>query len=204
MIFSFRQTDPEIEIQWAGEVVVPVIRERLPSDSAHEFVEKKTKRARVITVPGPRRPQRSLFLQRTDNVFVFGHVHRFIKSAKPGLMRKQLRERDLFLPGLRKLRPELRDALFDVDLVFLQDMQHAGAAESLGRRPNENERVGGPRLFAARVAKSAVKIDNRFSVLPNRNRRAEFAELLEIFLESNKAPIADGVSGNPVALFCKL
>ena len=85
--------------------------------------------------------------------------------------------------GLRKLRPKLSDALVDVDLVFLQDMQQARAAQSLRRRPDEHERVGGPRLFAARVAISAVKIDNRFSVLPNRNRRAEFAEALEVFLK---------------------
>src|ERR1700682_3943519 len=98
-------------------------------------------------------------------------------------MRKHLRDRDCLFARSRKLRPELSDASFDVDLVFLQDMQHTGAAESLGRRPDEDKRVVGPGLFAAGIAKSAVKIDNRFSVLPNRNRRADFTQPLEIFLE---------------------
>ena len=98
-------------------------------------------------------------------------------------MRKQLRGRDRLFARLRKLRPELSDASCDVDLVYLQNMQHTGAAEPLRRRPDENECVVGPGLFAARVAKSAVKIDNRFSVLPNRNCGAEFTQPLEIFLE---------------------
>src|SRR6266404_3218732 len=98
-------------------------------------------------------------------------------------MRKQLRDRDRFLVRLCELRPEFSDASFDFDLRFLQHMQHTGAAESLRRRPDKNECVGGPGLFAARIAKSAVKIDNRFSVLPNRNRRAEFAQFFEILLE---------------------
>src|ERR1700704_360090 len=98
-------------------------------------------------------------------------------------MRKQLRDRDRFLVRLRKLRPELSDASVDGDLFFLQNMQHTGGAEPLRRRPDENECVVGPGLFAACVAKSAVKIDNRFSILPNRNRRAEFTQPLEIFLE---------------------
>src|SRR6266404_9960816 len=98
-------------------------------------------------------------------------------------MRKQLRDRDRFLVRLCELRPEFSDASFDFDLRFLQHMQHTGAAESLRRRPDKNECVGGPGLFAARIAKSAVKIDNRFSVLPNRNRRAKFTQSLEIFLE---------------------
>jgi hypothetical protein len=62
-------------------------------------------------------------------------------------------------------------------------MQHTGAAEPLRRRPDENECIVGPGLFAARIAKSAVKIDNRFSILPNRNRRAEFTQPFEIVLE---------------------
>lgn len=98
-------------------------------------------------------------------------------------MRKQLRDRDRLFARLRKLRPEFSDVAFDVDLLFLQNMQHTGAAEPLRRRPNENECIVGPGLFAARIAKSAVKIDNRFSVLANRNGRAEFAQPFEIALE---------------------
>ena len=105
-------------------------------------------------------------------------------------MRKQLRQRDLFFPGLRKLRPELRDALFDVDLAFLQNMQNARAAQSFRGRPNEHERIVAPRNYAARIPKSAAKIDHRFSMLPNRHRGAELAELLEIFLKQWRDALA--------------
>ena len=86
-------------------------------------------------------------------------------------------------PALREFRPELGDATFDVDLVFLQDVEQTGAAQSFRRRPDENQRVRGPGLFAARIAKSAMKIEQRLAILPNGNRRAEFAKLREIFLE---------------------
>src|SRR4029077_20849597 len=109
------------------------------------------------------------------------------------LMRKQLRQRDLSLPALRKLRPELGDALFDVDLVFLQDMQNASAAQAFRGRPNEHERVVAPRDAPARVPKSTVKIDNRFSMLPNRHRGAELAELLEIFFKQRCDALAQSV-----------
>src|SRR5207237_9959532 len=48
---------------------------------------------------------------------------------------------------------------------------------------NQNERFVRPSLFAAGVPKSAVKLEQLLSVLPNGNRRAELAELLEIFPE---------------------
>src|SRR5260370_5139024 len=109
-------------------------------------------------------------------------------------MRQQLRQRDLFFPGLRKLRPELRDALFDVDLAFLQDMQNAGGAQSFRGRPDEHERVVAPRDGPARIPKSAVKIDNRFSMLPNRHPGAQLAELAEIFLKQRHDALASAAS----------
>src|SRR5260370_27524219 len=105
-------------------------------------------------------------------------------------MRQQLRQRDLFFPGLRKLRPELRDALFDVDLAFLQDMQNAPAAQAFRGRPDEHERVVAPRDAPARIPKSAAKIDNRSSMLPNPQRPADLAELLQIFLKQRRAALA--------------
>src|SRR6267143_6982187 len=108
-------------------------------------------------------------------------------------MRQQLRQRDLFFPGLRKLRPELRDALFDVDLAFLQDMQNAGGAQSFRGRPDEHERVVAPRDGPARIPKSTATIGNRFSILPNRHRGAELAELLEIFLKQPCDTLAKSV-----------
>src|SRR4029077_20729116 len=105
---------------------------------------------------------------------------RSIQRGEPGRMRKQLRRCYLFFPGLRKLRPELNYALRDVDLIFLERVQDAGAAESFRRRPNQNERVGCPRFFAARIAKAAVQLDNRLSILPNGNGRTKLAKLVEI------------------------
>ena len=59
-------------------------------------------------------------------------------------MRKQLRKRHVIFSGLRELRPELPYPPFDVDLVFLQNVQHARATESFRGRPNQNERVAAP------------------------------------------------------------
>ena len=36
-------------------------------------------------------------------------------------------------------------------------------------------------MFAPRVFEAALKIDNRFAILPNRYRRAELAKFVEIF-----------------------
>src|SRR5207237_10514748 len=98
-------------------------------------------------------------------------------------MRQQLRECDLFFSSLLKLRPELPHPAFDVDLVFLQNMQETRASKTFRSRPNQHQRLFCPRLFASRIAKSAVEIENRFSILPNGNYRAELAELLEVCLE---------------------
>ena len=132
---------------------------------------------------GPRRPQRLLRFKRLNNRAVIEHIYSSIQGAKSGLMRKQLRERDFFFAGLGKLRPELRDPLVDVDVVFLQHMQNTRAADSFCRRPYQNKRVAVHGFSSTRIAKSAVKIENRFSVLPNRNSGSELAKLLKVFLE---------------------
>jgi hypothetical protein len=95
-------------------------------------------------------------------------------------MGKQLREGNLVFAGLPEFRPELSHALLDVDLVFLQNVQNTPAAESFRRRPDQDERIGRPRVFAARIFEAAVKIDNRFAVLPNRNCRPKLAQFREI------------------------
>ena len=105
-------------------------------------------------------------------------------------MRKQLRKRDFVFARLRKLGPELGHASVDADLIFLQDMQHAGATDSLRRRPNENDRIRCPWMFATRVAKAAVKIHKRFSILPNGNRRAEFPKFFKIFAKERIQALA--------------
>jgi hypothetical protein len=143
---------------------------------------------------GPRRPQRLLRFKRLNNCVVIDYVDSSIQGAKSGLMRKQLRKRDLFFAGLGKLRPELCDPLVDVDVVFLQHMQKTGAADSLCRRPYQHERVSRPRFFATRVAEPAVKIENRFFVLPNRNSGSELAKPLKVFLEQWLQSLAKFIS----------
>src|SRR5678816_3652721 len=98
-------------------------------------------------------------------------------------MRKQLPERDLVFVCLPKFGPELRDAAVELNLPLLQRMQHTRAANSFRCRPDQHDRVGRPRFLATRVAKSAVKINQRFTVLPNRNRRAEFAKSFKVLVE---------------------
>ena len=106
-----------------------------------------------------------------------------IQRDEAGLMGKQLRKRDFAFTALRKFRPELRDALLDSDRMFLQDMEETGAAQSFRRRPEENQRVRGPRFLTVRIAKSAMEIEQRLAILPNRDRGAEFAKLRKIFFE---------------------
>src|SRR6266567_8299923 len=105
-------------------------------------------------------------------------------------MRKQLRKCDFVFARSRKLGPELGHASVDVDLIFLQDMQRAGATDSFRCRPDENDRIRRPWMFATRVPKATVKIDKRFSILPNGNRRAEFPKFFKIFAKERVQALA--------------
>src|SRR5262245_35190364 len=116
---------------------------------------------------GSRGPERGLRFQRPNHSVVIEHVNALIQSAKPGLMRKQLPECDLMFVCLSKLGPEFRDAPVELNLLSLQRMQYTHAANSFRRRPDQHDRVGRPRSLATGIAKSAVKIDNWFSVLPD-------------------------------------
>ena len=73
-IFGFRKADPEIEIERSCKIFLPVIRQRLSGDSANDFIEKKSKRARVVTVRGPGCPQWFLRLKRANHCVVVEHV----------------------------------------------------------------------------------------------------------------------------------
>src|SRR5438876_4255402 len=95
-------------------------------------------------------------------------------------MRQQLPQRDRFFPGLREFRPDLPHMTFDVDLVFLQDVQQTSASDPFRRRPNQNDRVSGPRLLASGIAKSAVKLDQLLSVLTDGNGGTELDKCIEI------------------------
>src|SRR3984893_1398907 len=99
----------------------------------------------------------------------------------------------MFFAGLREFGPEFGHTPRDVDLVLLQNMQQTAAGDSFDRRPDQNNRATRPRLSRAAMAKAAVKIDNRFAVLPNRNGSAQLAELLEIFSEERLQALAQFV-----------
>jgi hypothetical protein len=155
----------------------------LTGDSPDELIKKITESARVITVRSSWRPKRFLFFERGNDARIIEYVSFSIQSGEPGSVRKQLRQRDVFLAGLSKLRPKFRDAAFNLDLVLLQNMQNACAADPLRGRPNQDKRIGRPRMFAARIFKSALKVDDRFPVLPDRNPGAELAEFLKILFK---------------------
>src|SRR5947207_13876250 len=69
-------------------------------------------------------------------------------------------------------------------------MAHTRAANCLRCRPGQHDRVGGPQFLAAGVAKSAVEIDNWFSCLPDRIRRAELATLVKVLLKQRFQSLA--------------
>src|SRR4029077_12388585 len=85
-ILSFRQTDPKIELQRLRKHFAPVLRQRFPGDPTHEFIEKKPKRASMITMCGSRRPQGFLRLECSDNSAIINHINSLIQGAKPCLM----------------------------------------------------------------------------------------------------------------------
>src|SRR4029434_7349666 len=141
-ILVLRQADPEIQVEWPRKIFLPIIRQRFSSYASHEFVEKKSERARVIAMRSSRRPQRRLRFQRPNHSVVIEHVNALIQSTKPRLMRKQLPERDLVFACLSKFGPELSDAAVELNAVLLQRMQHTCAANSLSCRPDQHECVG--------------------------------------------------------------
>ena len=109
-------------------------------------------------------------------------------------MRKQLCEGDFFFVSVSELWPKLHHAPVDVNPVLLQHMQHTRAANTLGGRPDQYDRVSFPWLFVAGVAKSAVEIYNWFFILPDRHGGSELSELFEVLLEQRFESIAKFVS----------
>ena len=73
--------------------------------------------------------------------------------------------------------------------MLLQHMQDACAANSLGGRPDEDERISAPGFFVVGIAKSVVKIDDRFSILPNGNSGSELSEPFKILPERRNDPL---------------
>src|SRR6266545_11764 len=139
----------------------------------------------------PRRPQWLLRFECSNNSTVIEHIDSRVHRAKCGLMRKQLCQRDLLFASLSELRPKLRHGPVDANPALLQQMQNACAANSLGGRPDEDKRMGFPRFFVASIAKPAVKIDNWFSILPDRNRRAQLSKLFEVLQEQGLESLAN-------------
>ena len=82
-------------------------------------------------------------------------------------MRKQLCEGDILLPVLSKFRPEIRNAPFNFDFVFLERVEQTRAADSFSCRPDQRDGVVVPELLSFSVAKSPVQIEYRFAVLPD-------------------------------------
>ena len=66
---------------------------------------------------------------------------------------------------------------------MLQQMQQTSATDCLRGRPNQHKSIGRPRFLAAGIAKPAVQVNQRFSILPNRNRRAHVAKLFEVLVK---------------------
>src|SRR4030095_5592845 len=179
-ILSFGQTDPKIKIQRLRKRFAPILRERFPGDPTHEFIEKESKRASVITMCGRRQPQWLLHFKCPDHGVVLDYINTRIQSAKSGAVGKQLRQRDFLFAGLSELGPKLRYAPVDANSVLLQYMQDACAANSLAGRPDEDERISFPGFFVAGIAKSVVKIDNWFSILPDRHSGSQLSKLFAV------------------------
>ena len=68
-------------------------------------------------------------------------------------------------------------------------MKQTCAGQTLGRRPDEGDRVRRPRLLVFPVAESAMQIEDRFAILPIGDSGAELAEAREIFFEERSEAI---------------
>ena len=130
-----------------------------------------------------RLPQRLLFFDCANYSVVIADIRSFLECAQAGLMGEKLRESDLVFAGLRELGPEFSHAPVESDVSFLQRVQQTRAPQSFRGRPEEDNRVGRPRLFAFRIPKSAVEFEDRFAVLPDRDRSPELAEAGEVFVK---------------------
>ena len=64
-------------------------------------------------------------------------------------------------------------------------MEQTRAPESFRGRPKQNDRVGRPGLLPPGISKTTIQFDDGFPVLPDGNRRAQFAKSLEVFLEES-------------------
>ena len=76
-----------------------------------------------------------------------------------------------------------------------KSVQQACAAQPFCCGPKQYDCVGGPGYLAFRIAKSALQFQDRFSVLPNGYRRAEFTKAREVFLEKRSQAIAKSFCG---------
>src|SRR5438067_12565003 len=79
--------------------------------------------------------------------------------------------------------------MLQIEAAFLQKVKQTCAGQTLGRRPDEDDRVWRPRLLVFPVAESAMQIEDRFAILPNGNSGAELAEAREIFFEERSEAI---------------
>jgi hypothetical protein len=100
-----------------------------------------------------------------------------------------LRNRDLAFAVSRELRPVISNAPIDFDPILLQHVQQTRAPDSFRRRPDKDERVFGPPLLAPRVTETAVQLEERLTILPERNGPAELATFREVLVENRREPI---------------
>ena len=80
-----------------------------------------------------RRPERRLLFQGRDDRGIIEHVHRRIERAQAGLVGEQLREGNFAFARLRKLRPELGDAMLQLQTAFLQKVKQTRMESNLIR-----------------------------------------------------------------------
>ncbi len=109
-ILRFRKAEPDVERKRFTENTSPIFAQCLSRDAPHEFIEKKSEGARMITVSCAGGPKRRLSFEGGDYRRVIQYIDARIERGETGLMREQLRQRDFLFAGLREFRPEVCDA----------------------------------------------------------------------------------------------
>lgn len=117
----------------------------------------------MVEVFRPGRPQRPLYLQRTNNRIPGAQLlerQRRIDNRQPGLVGEQIPDRDLLLTRRAELRPVPGDGSVEIELASLDEEVGAHCGRTLRGRRDGHDRVPFPRTIPLAVGQTTPQIDH--------------------------------------------
>ncbi len=174
--------DPEIESQRLREAGVPVVPQRGSREPPHDLVEQVAEGAGMVAVALPGRPPGRLPLYRRDHFGVGEDVRTVVRGegGQAGLVGEELEECQAPVPRGEQLGPDCGDGIVRRVSRAFEGEEEGDGGGALCRRPDRDERFGGPGRPALGIDPAAMEGDDLLSALPDRDRSAQLAELVEI------------------------